>query len=333
MEEGERPETSTFARLEQEVLGGPRALSLPELAERLGVDEARLALMWQPFGLPEDPADKVFTERDAEIVGRLLAVSDENMLGPAAASSLVRSAAHLTDRLAVWQLEALVDHIAERYDLDDVSARIVLLDRLAAVVPLLEDQLVHSWRRQLISHAGLMAMQVERDGAAAPSSRLPLGRAVGFADIVSFTARTAGLGAEALADFVQGFETRARDVVSRAGGRTVKTIGDAVFFVADDARRGATIALDLAAAFPVGGATPVRVGLVWGRVLARFGDVYGTPVNVAARLTAEAAPGEVLVDDGTAELLADAPGLRLERLAERELAGVGPMRPSRLERA
>lgn len=312
------------------MLGGPRVLSLPELAERLGVSEERLAFVWRPFGLPEDRDDKVFTERDAEIVSRLLVVSEENMLGPTASSSLVRSAAHLTDRLAVWQLEALVDHLADRYSLDDVSARMVLLDRLADVVPLLEDQLVHSWRRQLVAHATLIATQLHEGG---PPTRLPLARAVGFADIVSFTARTAGLSAEGLADFVQEFETRARDVVTRAGGRTVKTIGDAVFFVADEPVRGAAVALDLAAAFPVGGATPVRVGLVWGQVLARFGDVYGTPVNLAARLTAEAAPGEVLVDDATAATLAADPGLRVTALGERELGGLGPVTPSRLERA
>ncbi len=332
MDEAAQPETSTLARLEQLLLGGPRVLSLRELAERLGVPEARLAAFWQPFGLPEEHDDRIFTEQDAEIVGRLLAVSDENMLGPTAASSLVRSVAHLTDRLAIWQLEAIVDHLAERYGLDDLSARVVVLDRLAGLVPLLQDQLVHSWRRQLAGHAALMAMQVTADDATA-SSRLPLARAVGFADIVSFTARTAGLSAETLAEFVLTFETRARDVVTRAGGRTVKTIGDAVFFVADDARRGAAVALALAEAFPAGGATPVRVGLVWGQVLARFGDVYGMPVNLAARLTAEAAPGEVLVDDATAAELAAEPGLQLVRLGEREVAGVGPIAPSRVTRA
>ena len=333
MDEAAGPEASTLARLEDQLLGGPRVLSLRELAERLDVPESRLAAFWQPFGLPEDPDDRLFTEQDAEIVGRLLAVSDENMIGRAAAASLVRSVAHLTDRLAIWQLEAIVDHMAERYELDDASARLVVLDRLAGLVPLLQDQLVHSWRRQLVGHAALMALQVTSDGAEAPSSRLPLARAVGFADIVSFTARTAGLGAEALAEFVQTFETRARDVVARAGGRTVKTIGDAVFFVADDPRRGAGVALELAEAFPAGGPTPVRVGLVWGQVLARFGDVYGTPVNLAARLTAEAAPGEVLVDEGTAAELAAEPHLALTRLGEREVAGVGPVAPSRLGRA
>ncbi len=333
MDEAAAPEASTLARLEQQLLGGPRVLSLRELADRLGVPEARLAAFWQPFGLPEAPDDRLFTENDAEIVGRLLAVSDENVLSPAAASSLVRSVAHLTDRLAVWQLEAIVEHAAERYGLDDASARLVVLDRLGDLVSLLQDQLVHSWRRRLLGHAALMAAQIATDGAGPTSSELPLARAVGFADIVSFTARTAGLGAEALAEFVQTFENRARDVVAQAGGRTVKTIGDAVFFVADDARRGAAVALELAEAFPAGGPTPVRVGLVWGRVLARFGDVYGTPVNLAARLTAEAEPGEVLVDESTAEWLAAEPGLRLTRLGERDLAGVGPIAPSRLVRS
>lgn len=323
---------STLSRLELEVLGGPRVLSLPELAERLGVTEERLAQVWQPFGLPDDRDEKIFTERDAQVVGHLLAVSEQSRLDQATISSLVRSAAHLTDRLAVWQLEALVDHLGDRYGFDDAAARTALLARLPAIVPLLEEQLVATWRRQIVRHAEIMETQVAKEGAEAHATRLPLGRAVGFADIVSFTARTAGLGAEGLAEFVQAFEAQARDVVSRAGGRTVKTIGDAVFFVADDLAHGAAVALDLAAAFPVDGPTPVRVGLVWGHVLARFGDLYGTPVNVAARLTSEAAPGEVLVDAATAELLSGVPELRLTPLPVRELAGVGPIVPSRLER-
>lgn len=331
MDEDAEPETSTLARIEHQVLGGPRVFSLPELAARLRVPDDRLASFWQPFGLPESPDEKFFTDRDLEIVGRLFAAIDENMIGPEVASSLVRSAAHQTDRLAIWQLEALVDHMADRYALDDAAARCVLLDRLAGIVPLLEDQIVHSWRRQLVGHATLMAAQV--NAGRASSARLPHGRAVGFADIVSFTTITAEMSTDAFAAFVQTFETRVRDVVSRAGGRTVKTMGDAVFFVADDIRRGAAVALDLADAFPADCPTPVRAALVWGQVLARFGDVYGAPVNLAARLTPEARPGEVLVDEGTAALLAEEPDLRLTPLDERDLPGVGPTVPSRLERA
>lgn len=332
MDEAASPQSSTLARLERELLGGPRVLTVAQLAARLGVPEERVVAAWQPFGLPEDPDEVVFTERDAEVLATLFEAGDRSMLGPGAASSLVRSVGHLTDRLAVWQIEAIVEHLAERYDLDDATARILLLDRLGEIVPLLETQLVHAWRRQLAGHAARTAAQVATAREVPGHADLPLDRAVGFADIVSFTARTAGLSAEHLADVVVGFEGRARDVVSGAGGRTVKTIGDAVFFVADDARAGATVASALAQAFPRESDTPVRVGVVRGRVLARFGDVFGTPVNLAARLTAEAEPGEVLTDVATAQVLRAEPGFVLTPLRERELAGLGLVSPVRVER-
>lgn len=333
MDERAVPELAAFARLEDVILGGPRVLSLADLAERLGVPEVRVRRMWDAFGLAEDSDEKTFTEWDARVLEQLFSVADGYEVAPAVASSLVRSAAHLTDRLAIWQLEALVEHVSEREGLDDVDARARLLEVLPDVVPVLEAQVVHAWRRQLAGQAAIMALQVANQRRDGTSPRLPLTRAVGFADIVSFTARTSGMSAEELAEYVQAFDARARDVVSRAGGRTVKTIGDAIFFVAPDVRHGAAVGLALAEAFPADGSTSVRVGVVWGEVLARFGDVYGPPVNIAARLTAEAEPGEVLVDEETARLLADEPGLRLTRLGAREIAGVGPLTPSRVERA
>ena len=50
------------------------------------------------------------------------------------------------------------------------------------------------------------------------------------------------------------------------------------------------VAYDIATGFglvrlllPLRGVTPVRDGFVWGRILSRFGDVFGRPVNIAAR--------------------------------------------------
>jgi adenylate cyclase len=173
---------------------------------------------------------------------------------------------------------------------------------------------------------------------------LPLARAVGFADMVSFTRRTAGLGPTDLSVFVQRFETAARDVVTAAGGRVVKTIGDAVLFVADDVFTGAQVALGLARvlgseldvdaersagglAEGARGVTPVRVGFVQGRVLSRFGDVFGASVNIAARLTDIAEPSTVLTDTATAALLGRDPRFVLATLPARDLAGLGSIAP------
>lgn len=79
--------------------------------------------------------------------------------------------------------------------------------------------------------------------------------------------------------------------------------------------------------------TPVRVGLVWGRVLSRFGDVFGPDVNLAARLTDIADPSTVLVDEATAEVLSADARFVLEPQEARQLAGIGTVSPVLLRAA
>ena len=330
-DEGAPSGSSTLGRLEDQLLGGPRTLTLAQVAERAGASLEEVRLFWHALGLPTTAADAVaYTEKDAEVVARTVQVRHEFDVSERSSVSLMRSIGHTADRLVLWQVEALVEHMSERYELDDTSARLLLLDRLGGLAPLLEEQLVHAWRRHLAAIAGRFAEEFAVSRTSAASDELPLARAVGFADIVAFTRRTAGLGSHELADFVQGFEARARDVVTAAGGRVVKTIGDAVLFVADDAVTGADVALGLAEALGTDSPSPVRVGLVWGRVLSRFGDVFGPSVNLASRLTVEAEPGTVMLDAGTAALLADR--YELVEQPEREVAGHGPLSPVRLVR-
>ena len=47
------------------------------------------------------------------------------------------------------------------------------------------------------------------------------------------------------------------------------------------------------------------MGLASGEVVIRGGDVFGVPVNRAARLVAIASPGEILLDAATAAGLTD----------------------------
>lgn len=337
---------STLAALDESLLGGPRTLTLRDLATRTDSDLDRIRLFWQTLGLPHTaPDDAVFTEQDAEALDRMSRLMREHGVSLRTAVSLTRALGHTADRLALWQVEALVEDLATRYALDDTSSRLLVLDRLTELGPLLEAQLVHAWRRQLAAVAGRLAAEFGEQRTAPPDvDGLPLARAVGFADMVSFTRRTAGLGSTDLSDFVQRFETAARDVVTAAGGRVVKTIGDAVLFVADDVATGAQVALGLARvlggeldierergagglAERARGVTPVRVGFVWGRLLSRFGDVFGEPVNLAARLTDIADPSSVLTDPATAALLEGDDRFVAEPQPERELEGLGVVRP------
>ena len=63
------------------------------------------------------------------------------------------------------------------------------------------------------------------------------------------------------------------------------------------------------------------------------GDVFGAPVNVAARLTDIAAPSTVLTDQVTASLLAGDDRFVLEPQPARELSGLGTIAPVRVRSA
>jgi adenylate cyclase len=77
----------------------------------------------------------------------------------------------------------------------------------------------------------------------------------------------------------------------------------------------------------------LRVGLAHGTLLARLGDVYGEPVNLASRLTSIARPDSILVDrEMAAELEGDA-RFRLSRVTPRPVRGYTLLHPMRLRRA
>src|SRR5699024_11299222 len=61
----------------------------------------------------------------------------------------------------------------------------------------------------------------------AEEDQLPLERAIGFIDIVSYTTRSADLTPSGLASLVQDFESAARAVVPRSGGPVAKPSGAA----------------------------------------------------------------------------------------------------------
>jgi adenylate cyclase len=70
-----------------------------------------------------------------------------------------------------------------------------------------------------------------------------------------------------------------------------------------------------------------------GRILSRFGDVYGSVVNLAARLTSVARPGTILVDRELAAELADEKAYELKPRRPVTVRGYNRLRPAALRRA
>ena len=85
-----------------------------------------------------------------------------------------------------------------------------------------------------------------------------LPRTVGFADLVDYTIVSGSLSAGQLADVLMAFDERTAQIVTGGGGQVVKTIGDEVLFVTEDAAQACAIALALVGAFGRDGLPPVQ---------------------------------------------------------------------------
>jgi adenylate cyclase len=107
------------------------------------------------------------------------------------------------------------------------------------------------------------------------------------------------------ADIAQRFFDITEGLLS-GDARLVKTIGDAVLLVSSDPRHGLQIGLDLLHAVEREPHFPgVRIGVHYGPVVERDGDVFGATVNVAARLTAHANVGQLLTTSAIVSLLTE----------------------------
>ncbi|MGK7222606.1 adenylate/guanylate cyclase domain-containing protein [Kocuria flava] len=324
--------------LERTLLGSERALRRREAARRGGLSLLSARKVWRALGFPNVSDDDVwFTEQDSEALRVLSTMVLEEKITEEAALSLVRSIGQMTDRMVVWQVEALVEDMVINDGMTDAAARRELLHLLPDLIDAVEQLLVYSWRRQMNAAVQRLAMRVERpDGSTATgpvadesgAAILPLARGVGFADLVSYTALSRQMNERTLAHLVQRFENLCAEVISVGGGRLIKTIGDEVMFLAESPEGGALISLALARAIREDPDLPqARVAFVWGRVLPRLGDIYGPTVNLASRLVSLTEPGSVLVDASTAAVLAGDDRFILLPQPTRNVRGFGDVQP------
>ncbi len=134
---------------------------------------------------------------------------------------------------------------------------------------------------------------------------------VGFLDLVGFTSLSQALSVEDLVGLVKGFESRAHELAHTHGVRIVKLIGDEVMIVAEKPSAAAEFVAGMIASFEADRVVP-RGGLAHGDLVNVHGDYFGPIVNLAARLTDAAVPGEVLVDDAVAaQVMTEPAGRRM----------------------
>jgi len=144
-----------------------------------------------------------------------------------------------------------------------------------------------------------------------------------FADIAGFTALTEAHGDEEAATLVADFCAAVSGELGRHGGTQVKTIGDALMLRVSDPEQAIVLGLKIANDLMRGhGAPAVRVGLHHGPAIERDGDYFGATVNLAARVSAAAVGGEVLLTADTAALAPHIEGVLYESRGRRQLRNV-----------
>lgn len=336
MEPEQQPEGVLREQLERALLGDTPRWTAAEVAERSGATLEQTRRIWRALGFPEPTEDQpMFTDSDVVALSMLNRFIDNGVFSIDTVLNLTRGVGQTVSRLADWEVATLTPKLEEataqlmaghdeEADQSPVNQALVLVETVAKDF---ETLLLHAWRR----HAAVAVTRAEALAAReenTPSVEL----SVGFADLVQFTALTNEIGEIRIGDLVEVFESRCHDVVAKNNGRVIKSLGDSVLFVVDNPEAALDIADGIISVIGRDPRMPdVRVGLASGSVVMRMGDVFGPPVNMAARLTTVARRNRVIIDEATAALL---PSERFEtrRMPARPVRGFGLVEPITVRR-
>jgi adenylate cyclase len=315
--------------VERVLEGEGRHYTATEVAERAGVDESLLRRNWLALGLPDPgPDDAAFTDDDVEASKRIAALReaglpDEGILEVSRVIGLALAQVAAASRALVAE-----STLAEGGNEAEVGRRLAEGARQLGPMmgPLLEYVLNLHLREQVRSDV------IGR--AEIRSGRLPGSQEVtaGFADMVGFTKLGEELPPEELGALT-GRLGELASAVAEPPVRLVKMIGDAAMHVSpkNDALLDAALDLVERSEAEGEGFPPLRAGLARGPALARGGDWYGHPVNLASRITGIAYPGSVLVSEEVRDAAGD--GYSWSFAGERRLKGIdGRLRLFRVRR-
>ena len=309
--------------LEATLLGAPCELTRDEVAAAVGIPEPEARSIWNAMGFPEvSPTERAFTQRDVQALQTALDLAATGIVDADTVLVLARSMGQELARTAEAQVDVFR---AASEGLTSEEALEAAAQLAPGLIPMIEQLVVHVWRRQFAAAAGRAFASTDGDGGGAT--------AVGFVDLVDFTKSTQQWDASMLERTLERFERETALRVTSVGGRVVKTLGDAVLFVTDDPGSAVEVALQTVDAHCADDELPdVRAGVALGPLLVRLGDVFGAPVNLASRLTDEARPRTVLVDQAVADALADDASYEVKRLRRRSVRGYRSLTPYLLRR-
>jgi adenylate cyclase len=326
MPDRDEPHVDDGDDVERLVRLGPKELTWPEVCARAGVGHEVADPLWRALGFPDvPPEESAYTTDDVRAL-RIAADGIEAVRGDQrrpALDAIVREArmvsSHMS-RIAEIEVESMAELAAlglrERV-LAEAAERGVQDSDLGWV-------LLYAFRRRLEE---ALRRRTSLEAGGYPTL------AVGFVDLVGFTRTSSSMQTDELGRLLSRFEALSSDVITEAGGRVVKLIGDEAMLAFPTADQAAQGTIELVDACAGGDLPSARAGLSLGQVLARGGDYFGRAVNLASRLVDVAPPDTVLVDDAFREAIGSTMTLVIEPQKRRRLKGLGSVRVFRLSSA
>ena len=274
-------------------------LTLIQVAQRIDMPLPMLREVWRAAGFALGADDEpVLSEAEADTFGVLSLASA--FFGEAAMLRLASSVGTAVRRIAEATITAGIDQRTDML-LDRSTSELATAQVYEAAMGMLPDffRLLSTLFR-LHHEAGNRHVELGLLLGDAPGQTVRL--AVGFADLSGYTPLVRSLTRPQLAELVHRFGSWASGIVTTEGGRVVQQLGDAVMFVGGPEPVCAA-AVRLAQGPRNDVLPPLRAGVAFGDVVLDSGDYFGPVVNLAARLTTDADPEQVLVDEALAERL------------------------------
>ncbi|MFZ0906184.1 MAG: adenylate/guanylate cyclase domain-containing protein [Mycobacterium sp.] len=296
-------------------------MSAREISESYGVDLELLQRVQRAIGLSRvDDPDAVVHMRADGVAATYAQRFIEMGLNPDNIVLVVRvlaeGLAHAAEVMRYTALASILRPGATELEIaKDSQALVTQIKPLLG--PMIEDMLFMHLRHSMETEA----VNASERAAGAP---LPGARhiTVAFADLVGFTRLGEEVPAEELGQLANRLADLARDVAVRPV-RFVKTIGDAVMFVCTEPAPLLDAVLKLVEITDGDNDFPrLRAGIASGSAVSRAGDWFGSPVNLASRVTAVARPGAVLAAESTRDELGDDAGFSWSFAGARHLKGI-----------
>ena len=297
-------------------------LSARQISERTGLDIDQLTRFQRASGLStvDDPDAAVFLRPDAETAVHIkrfldLGIDQDQLL--TVVRLLAEGLSHAAEAMRYTAVATTMQHPGTT-ELEMARGAQALVSAAAPLLgPMVQDMLLLQLRHAMETEA--VNASERAAGAPLPGARLV---AVAFADLVGFTRLGEIVPPEELEQLANRLADAARNVAVRPV-RFIKTIGDAVMLVSTNAAALLDAMLTLVEATEADEALPqLRVGMSYGPAVSRAGDWFGSPVNLASRVTSVSRPGSVLVSEAAREKIGDDGAFSWSFAGARHLKGI-----------